>query len=117
MEKEFIPYEQAKALKDLGFNEECLGFHSKIHGLYLSSPTKVVNKDAGEYLAPLYQQAFRWFRKKHNMQSHVENDEHGYSYIIYKTGGKYPFTITQSMVKSHEKAELKCLKKLIELTK
>jgi hypothetical protein len=70
MEKEFIPYEQALALKELGFDEPCFGcyFHN--------------NKDVVEYnpdgiplnhnnrnsriSAPLYQQAFRWLLKKIN---------------------------------------------------
>jgi hypothetical protein len=29
MNKEFIPYEQALALKELGFDEPCLGFYDE----------------------------------------------------------------------------------------
>ena len=45
MEKEFIPSEQAQALTELGFDEECI----------MSYP-------------PLYQQAFRFFREKYNFR-------------------------------------------------
>ena len=34
MEKEFIPYEQALALKELGFNEPCFAYHRKDKGIH-----------------------------------------------------------------------------------
>jgi hypothetical protein len=38
MKNEFIPYEQALALKGLGFDEPCFGYYS-IDSLNLKSPT------------------------------------------------------------------------------
>ena len=59
MNKEFVPYEQALALKELGFDEPCFGYYDEGGNLY----TEMV-----EVLkAPLYQQAFRFFREKHNV--------------------------------------------------
>ena len=111
MEKEFIPYEQALELKELGFDESCLKsygidglLNQNDHSLYLS--------------APLYQQSFRWFREKY-----------GYDVSIKKCRPtEYKFVITQSFVEndyyfidypfpSHENAELECLNKLIEIVK
>ena len=117
--KEFIPYEEALALKELGFNEkECLGFWSKIHGLFITKTTGELNENAGECKAPLYQQAFRWFRDDHDLQA---------SNIMF-SNGKYDTGITRykgtqsvwgygPIYDTYEEAELECLKKLIEIVK
>jgi hypothetical protein len=98
MEKEFVPYEQALALKELGFDEPCFA-------IYYSK-----NK---YFTAPLYQQTFRWFREKYFIVS----------YIVPRNG-KYTYNIISNSIKSerngfktYEEAELECLKKLIEIVK
>jgi hypothetical protein len=70
MNKEFIPYEQALELKELGFNEACFGLYAP--------PCKTVFLhhygllDAKEqHLAPLYQQAFTWLYQKLGIQKGV----------------------------------------------
>jgi len=72
MEKEFIPYEQALALKELGFNEPCLGYYIELRNPQEGILTidKCENNIDG-VLAPLYQQAFRWFREKCNLNANV----------------------------------------------
>ena len=62
VDKEFVPYEQALALKELGFNEPCLA--SYFHAGKRLHITEYINY--GEYttLAPTFSQAFRWFREK-----------------------------------------------------
>jgi len=69
MSKEFVPYEEALAMKGLGFKEDCLGFWSKVHGLYITKTTgeSKLFEGAGECKAPIYQQVFRWFREKHDL--------------------------------------------------
>lgn len=69
MEREFINYEQAATLQDLGFNEECFGYYGA-NGSRLSREFHCYNSDYIEHLsiyvaAPLYQQAFRFFREKY----------------------------------------------------
>lgn len=66
MEKEFIPYEQALLLKELGFDEPCLAFYN---GSFLDSTQydfdEGTSKDIGMCTkAPLYQQAFRFLYKE-----------------------------------------------------
>ena len=77
MNKEFIPYEQALALKELGFDEPCFGFHSKIHGLILGQVTGTgpLFEQAGECSAPLYQQAFRWLFEKRGIKGCMIMDD------------------------------------------
>jgi hypothetical protein len=114
MEKEFIPYEQALSLKELGFDEPCFGYYGEINGgeimLFLK---KNFDNQALYFLAPLYQQAFRWFREKHGLIGWIEGKQM-YGYRIestISTNGqlnKYPF-------RKYEEAELECIKKLIEI--
>ena len=107
MEKEFIPYELALELEQLGFNEPCFITALDID-ITLGSNVKI----------PTYSQAFRWFREKHDLKSWIQ--EHTVDTFIYeirphvlshyKDGETYVYTI-------YEEAELACLKKLIELVK
>jgi len=134
MEKEFIPYEQALDLKELGFDEPCFGWFrstlipSNFTEFFLETefglnegPSDWVNSNFLDNAcsAPLYQQAFRFFREKY-----------GYDVTIKKcTPSEYKFEIEQLFVegdnyyfidfvfKTYEEAELECLKKLIEIVK
>jgi hypothetical protein len=129
MEKEFIPYEQALGLKELGFdNEVCYGWwtyrYDSTEG-YLDThnkrPIRQIKDDLNQQcLAPLYQQAFRWFREKYDLDSFVKSlykstKKVGYYYSIdqYK-GVEFQF---DGWYESYEEAELECLKKLIEVVK
>ena len=118
MEKEFIPYEQALELKELGFDEECFGYYSFSEKITLKScfnrtPIILSGKKCS---IPLYSQVFRWFREKHNLESHVKKDWidgilQGYESIIECLDGY----IDVGTFKTYEEAELECLKKLIEI--
>jgi hypothetical protein len=118
MEKEFIPYEQALALKKLGFDEPCFGFHSKIHGLMMvkTSGSSSLYKDAGECLAPTYSQAFRWFREKYDLHNGIYPyyDEYEYQIKDFRLSTNTPIN---GGLMSYPEAELACLKKLIEIVK
>lgn len=66
MKKLFIPYELALKLKELGFDEECLGWFYKDN----SDRGKVqIRPFSSEYgiKAPLWQQAFDFFLEKYNL--------------------------------------------------
>ena len=102
MNKEFIPYEQAIALQQLGFNEECFGTWFELEGKY---STIIRNNLYGNDLqtpSPLYQQVFRWFSEKCGL-SH---------YNIRRD-----YYISEDGVRSYDDIELECLKKLIEIVK
>jgi len=92
MTKEFIPYEQALALKELGFDEPCFGSWEID---YVEIPTythcisnfyKNSNHPVGKVTAPLYQQAFRWFREKYDLV-------HEISWSKYKGGLNFDYDI------------------------
>ena len=118
MNKEFVKYEQALALKELGFDEPCL-FHT------LKGEINFYNPFSLEYnigvSAILCQQAFRWFREKHKQDSLVvpsgdsTGKTNGYYYEIVFDFSKE--NIESESFKTYEEAESACLDKLIEICK
>jgi hypothetical protein len=111
MEKEFVPYTEALALKELGFNEPCFGVYYTKDG----DVRKCGSNEIGD--APLYQQAFRFFREKYNMvgeiNSYYSDKKWSFNYdivTIYKEKASDRFN-------TYEEAELECLLKLIEIVK
>jgi hypothetical protein len=118
MTKEFVPEGIALALKELGFDEPCFGTWDRPDKLWAGNPVNgVLDIPEDIILAPLYQQAFRWFREKHNLVFNF------ISYNIVKPG-EYHWSITwndeakaSGIVKTYEEAEQACLDKLIEICK
>ena len=104
MNKEFIPYEQALELKELGFDELCLFYYTDNEALRIYHQSEIYDDLVG---APLYQQAFRWFREKHNMHFWAQQF----------TDGTWRTTYDWGLFNTYEEAELACLKKLIEIVK
>ena len=128
MEKEFIPYTEALALKELGFNEECLALWQSIRKgepyININCPQNIkallsgrINNSDVEYIvsAPLWQQAFRFFREKYNLHYIVYKNINidGYDFCEITIDG----IINKNTFKTYEEAELECLKKLIEIAK
>jgi hypothetical protein len=108
MNKEFVPYEQALELKELGFDEPCFGYY-KHEELLIEGKYK--NSDHGFSIsAPLYQQAFRWFREKYNA--------HIYPKKFTENTWRVSWGDWESLIfETYEEAELACLIKLIEIVK
>ena len=146
MKKEFVPYEQALELKEIGFDEECLVLYDgrNSNEIYFNS----VRDGSGDYRpfksndklgwigAPLYQQAFRWFRNKYNIAHSIDwmtrsGGEYPSGYIAHFRGINenilpiYNLVLNQSnlivlnktVFPTYEEAELACLIKLIEMVK
>lgn len=120
MEKEFIPYEQALALKELGFDEQCLALYDldgKITIEFVNWKNAKNRKSNYLIATPLYQQAFRWFREKYRLVSYLRwNNE--YNPISWELLIECElFGCETHCVKgwSYEDAELECLKKLIKI--
>ena len=74
MQQEFIPYSQAVALQELGFKSTCFGWYGPItkygdkHKLNIEpSMYNLLKDNGGRVDAPLYQQAFDWFRDEHSL--------------------------------------------------
>jgi hypothetical protein len=135
MEKEFVPYELALKLKQLGFDEPCLA-------LYLDNDKKTFTKcmegcDTNSWLkehmkvygssttAPLFQQAFRWFREKHQKNNILFSDGYQWTFDLRWADedslDKYPSVqfprreVGREMFDTYEEAELACVTELIEI--
>jgi len=130
MNKEFITYEQALALKELGFKEKCLAsfytydienfkedkfdYRGKFNVDYYSEDDYIINTDKSYYIAtPLYQQAFRWFREKYRLYPIID------SFVGVKGVVKffYKLPMYDETFDTYEEAESACLDKLIEIVK
>jgi hypothetical protein len=122
MNKEFVPYEEALALKELGFNEElCYGFYDEMDN---NKPKAGISYGTINR-APLYQQAFRWFLKEYKLFSYVDQmGSSSYCVVIQKDSPEWRNkTISGGCLEevvdlySYEEAELACIRKLIEIVK
>jgi hypothetical protein len=122
MNKEFITYNQALALKELGFDEPCIKYYWT-DGMFVKGYEEPFNYNKRDNVisAPLYQQAFRWFREKHKQDSLVvpsgdsTGKTNGYYYEIVFDFSKE--NIESESFKTYEEAESACLDKLIEIIK
>jgi hypothetical protein len=128
MNKEFIPYEQALELKELGFDKPCFTWYWDDIGLYNGLEYDNHNKREHTVSAPTFSQAFRFFREKYNLHAELYTADMGaieycfqirdlysekYVYDNFRgAGGSYMGTFN-----TPEEAELECLKKLIEICK
>ena len=123
MKNEFTPYDRALKLKELGFDEPCFGYYYTLNGKdwkfadnhkYHEIDDQLVIGDNFTLLAPLFQQAFRWFREKYGLAGLIEIGTQEYSFFVFdeKTDSR---KVTSSMNGTYEEAELACLDKLIEI--
>jgi hypothetical protein len=117
MKNEFIPYEQALALKCLGFDELCFGWYNERQTLlWFTQDNFWHDMDKAQCIAPLYQQAFRWFRERYVFYINMVAPDLYYFVIHYINPIKQPTDLfIGEHYKTYEEAELACLKKLIEL--
>jgi hypothetical protein len=73
MKEEFVPYETALKLKELGFDKPCLGYYNT--DPFLPMPTFNLNQPFDHVWclpAPLYQQAFEFFWLKYDLLYKIE---------------------------------------------
>lgn len=88
MEEEFVPYTEALAMKKLGFNEECIAKYAPYNASdpvllypetqnFFKGPTFNTQSNSNypkgklKVAAPLWQQAFRWFREKYDIHGEI----------------------------------------------
>lgn len=139
MEKEFVPYELALKLKELGFEDECMAFYemslteveheddgksgpfgwekgelSFEKRFFINNHSFIDNSDENwiQFAAPTFSQAFRWFREKHNLCmviKPIDDKNLDVGYALTKN------ELIMRAYTTYEKAELACLEKLIEI--
>jgi hypothetical protein len=114
MNELFVNYQQAVALKELGFHETCLATYS---GETFDSSVQFQNDDYFT-AAPLFSQAFRWFREKYGYFPLIEFHE---GYRNQKWMSRYA-NIDGSLAAiglhdTYDEAEITTLNKIIEIVK
>jgi hypothetical protein len=129
MEKEFCTYEHAVALKELGFDEPCFSFYIDVDKfLYTNQKWLNYNLNNKRISVPLYQQAFRWFREKHNLCGEVYTVNMGAIDYTFQIRDLYSEDVKHNNFEAYtggyigtfltyEEAEQACLDKLIEICK
>ena len=124
--EECVPYEIALELKELGFKEECFGhyYHDNYHCKTpekkdwewdITTPQTAFKRWYRDtlVLAILWQQAFEFFRVKHNLHSWIQVGSE-YIQIPYINNGH---TFSLNECGTYKEAQINCLKKLIEIVK
>ena len=126
MEKQFLTYELAVELKKIGFGESCFGYYTVDEVLNFDSLkmfkgsdlTTLTSQSDWTTLAPLWQQAFRFFREKYGLHyiicKNIQMDGYGYREVILIP---YMEENKNTIFKTYEEAELACIRKLIEIAK
>ena len=121
MEKEFVRFDQALALKKLKFDEDCFAGYDTFGDLWIGyNSTDGIEYNPSYYnKAPLKQQVFRWFRQKHDLLGYIDSDtmEHGIEYSYHINILKRGDTWFKLYIDTYEEAENACIDKLIELAK
>ncbi len=124
MDKEFVPHEQSLELRKLEFSELCLGFYvGKDKEVFMSSndfnaPFQFRLDSKTTFVAPTFSQAFRWFRKTHNLIGLVEGGyDNGKNIFTYTIWDDFKDDTHYDYFSTPEEAELACLVKLIEIVK
>jgi hypothetical protein len=119
MEKEFINYEQAIELRDLGFDEECLAFYD----YYPPKPITLEiychcdRCDNSGLSTPTFSHAFKFFRDKYDLYYTIEGSKkYGFAFFIYCENDDKD-ELKSKEYSTYEEAEQGCLIKLIEITK
>ena len=125
MIKEFIPYQESKDLKELGFDEPCFAYFDREDNQVLKFDVCYENKNLS---APTFSQAFRWFREKNNLCGEVYTVNMGAIDYTFQIRDLYSEDVKHDNFEAYtggyvgtfltyEEAELACLIKLIEIVK
>ena len=125
MEKEFIPYEQALIFKELGFDNLCLAYYNdKKYFLPIEEGIQNSNLNKPDMhnqycAAPLWQQAFEWFRnidtRLHTINIDLSDNLKDKIYIYTIEDHLGSIVDRSEEYSSYNEARLACLKKLMEL--
>jgi hypothetical protein len=121
----FVGYNEALALKELGFDKPCFGYYDVDEGYSIGYTFCYSDRESQPEIgcsAPTFSQAFRWFREKHELYQAVYADKRAddltllYKVHVYKLDEELS-EYAYRWFKTYEEAESACLDKLIEIVK
>ena len=121
----FVPYKESIELKEIGFDEPCIGCYygnDSLVGFSLNNPKIKINNS--EVKSPLYQQIFQWFIDKYNLYGVITIDNHFiheiYGYEIYERDDLNDMGYIKKVSGidcKYQSAQHNCLKYLIKIVK
>lgn len=144
MEKEFVPHVESLELKELGFDELCLGYYllddielklgegyniitryseENVMRYSLNNTNFLYGTNKPSHLyelstSPTFSQTLRWFREKcnlHGIISYYGKSQWNIELLNYK--GNQIIQIEENTFWTYEEAELECIKQLIKIAK
>ena len=121
MKNEFVPYELALKLKQLGFDEPCFLYWWKNESGYILADIIYDEVRTLDFKAPTFGQAFRWFREKYGLfvapnAISYENGPYLWFFEVNSTILSFGIDLGETDdFETYEQAELACLEKLIEI--
>jgi hypothetical protein len=120
MEKEFVPYELALKMKQLGYkkegvDEDCFAFYDEEE--YLFTVREQDDIDEEWLIAPTFSQAFRWFDYSTEWSGFIvpSKEEGCFDWWIQNYTDHQLSIESDKLHRTREEAELSCLEKLIEI--
>ena len=124
MIKEFVNYEIALALKELGFDEPCFTYYYNITGKLRTNLSidinndmnYMLNKKLGITLAPTFSQAFRFFREKYKLQGAIYRLNFKWASQVFNIETS-TYCFKHELFEKYEEAEINSLQKMIEIIK
>lgn len=109
----FLPLEESKELAELGFDETTFGIYNDFQFYELRSDLGIQNSIP----APLFQQAFRFFREKYGYHSWVTMELGYKKTFCWVLSGEHISTQYSSHFETYEQAEIECIRELIKIKK
>ena len=131
MEKEYVEYDESLGLQEIGFNIPCFAYYITDESINVSKKLfrfRGVEEDLRRknssfknlpnmVCAPLYRQAFGWFREEYKLHSTITSiSQESWQWHITKPG-EFLGRQYEEDYNTYEEAELACLVKLIDIVK
>ena len=124
MEKEFVNYEMALELKELGFNEPCFTYYYNVTGKLRTNLSididndmnYMLNKKLGITLAPTFSQSLRFFREKYRLEGAIYRLNFKWASQVFNIETS-TYCFVPELFETYEEAEIDSLKKMIKMVK
>ena len=124
MEKEFVSYEMALELKELGFNEPCFTYYYNVTGKLRTNLSVdidndmnyMLNKKLGITLAPTFSQALRFFREKYKLEGAIYRLNFKWASQVFNIETS-TYCFVPELFETYEEAEINSLQKMIKMFK
>lgn len=120
MKNNFVPYNIALEMKSIGLDEPCLGYYNSINKYFFQESSYGNFEGYYKYrvAAPLYQQAFSFFREKYGYDVSIGKQTKSiYQFVISSRDFEDYYYFIDFPFTTYEEAEIACINKLIKITR